>query len=287
MNKAQFKCLLIYGLTLFFFANCSNSDNSENIMGSGVFYTPSGSATIEGELFLPSGQGPFPTMILIPGSGNEPREGLEVVVNLLLPNGYAVYIYDKRGIGGSTGAYPQESPENMENFLNARAQDVLGILELLKRHSELDKNRIGLFGSSQGAWVNSLVYREHSSLSYIINASGGVASTGIESFYCSLTDDPNVTIAEATDQLYSYTGPLGFDPISIIRSMSIPVLWIYGNEDRSHPSRYDVAVLNNLQMTNFEVQLYQNVNHELVDLNTMQSPIDLYENIGAWLETNN
>ena len=284
MRYSKFCLLFILSLALF---SCSEEDpNEESIAGPGVFYTSSGSATIEGELFLPVGSGPFPVMIIVPGSGNEPRTDLEQVVDIILPNGYAVYLYDKRGVGGSTGSYTVETPETVEQFLTDRSQDVLGIIDLMMTHEDIDTQSIGLFGSSQGAWVNSLVYEQSpSSLKYIVMASGGVASTGIEGYYCSLTDDPNVTIEEATSLLASYQGNSGFDPIDIIEGMSIPVLWIYGNDDRSHPARYDVDVLNGLSKPNFTIHLYQDVNHELVHVDSQLPPLDLYDNIGDWLES--
>ena len=284
MRYSKFCLLFILSLALF---SCSEEDpNEESIAGPGVFYTSSGSATIEGELFLPVGSGPFPVMIIVPGSGNEPRTDLEQVVDIILPNGYAVYLYDKRGVGGSTGSYTVETPETVEQFLTDRSQDILGIIDLMMTHDDIDNQSIGLFGSSQGAWVNSLVYEQSpSSLKYIVMASGGVASTGIEGYYCSLTDDPNVTIEEATSLLASYQGNSGFDPIDIIEGMSIPVLWIYGNDDRSHPARYDVDVLNGLSKPNFTIHLYQDVNHELVHVDSQLPPLDLYDNIGDWLES--
>ncbi len=288
--KRRFARVLIF-VPLLILISCSDKENPgpiEEISGPGVFQTPSGSATIEGELFLPTGPGPFPSMVIVPGSGNEGREVFLPLVDIIVEQGYAIYIYDKRGIGGSTGSYPTETPETVEVFLEARADDIVGILELLESHVDIENNRIGVLGSSQGAWVNSLVFRKSSALDYIIMASGGVAPTGIERLYCSLTDDPNITIDSATAELYNYTGPLGFDPRPIINTMTLPVLWIYGNEDRSHPVRYDIEMLNNtLQKPNFTLLVYLNTDHELLDVNTRMFPDKFFDNIGDWLMDNN
>ncbi len=272
--------------TLLLFLHCDD-DGPTVISGAGVFTTQAGNASIEGELFLPAGDGPFPSMILVPGSGNEPRQELEVFAQILTQNGYAMYIYDKRGVGNSTGSYPTETPETQTEFLTARAEDVISIINLLKEHIQIDNTRIGVHGSSQGAWVNSIIHSMSSDLSYIVMASGGVASTGVEGFYDGITDDPDITIEEATTQLSSYSGVIGFDPLSIINSMTLPVLWIYGNEDRSHPARYDVQVLEDLNRSNFTVQLYPNTGHELLDITTGEPPVDFYANLGAWLIQNN
>ncbi len=276
---------IILVICVLFITACSD-DSPEVISGEGIFKTTSGAATIEGELFLPEGDGPFPAMIIIPGSGNEDRSELEPFAAILNANNYGLYIYDKRGIGGSTGSYPPELNDPTV-FLSARADDITGIIELLKSHEQINESRIGLFGSSQGAWVNSLVYNMRSDLAFIIMVSGGIASTGLENLYCGLTDDPTVTIEEAVNQLSDFTGPVGFDPLPIVEEMSLPVLWIYGNEDRSHPARYDIDVLEQLNKSNFNLKVYENVNHEIVDLNTGQPPSDLFDVIGMWLAENN
>ncbi len=267
--------------------SCSSDDSKVIPTGEGVFTTLSGTATIEGELFLPEGGGKFPLMILVPGSGNDPRPTtVDANIEVIIDNGYGVYVYDKRGIGGSTGSYPVETPTTETEFLTARAQDVLGILDLLITHTQIDPNRIGVFGSSQGAWVNSIVHSMSTDLSYIIMSSGGVASTGLSNYYNSLTDN-GLSIEDAMNQLTDFDDTIGFDPIDIINTMSLPVLWIFGNEDRSHPVRYDVEVLANLNKSNFTVQLYQNAGHDLIDFTTGQQPPDLVSSLGIWLDENN
>lgn len=284
MLKQVYHFLLLTLIIVCF--SCENS-NSDSLSRDGVFTTPSGTSTIEGELFLPAGEGPFPLMIIVPGSGNEPRQEFEFFAPMLNQNGYALYIYDKRGVGGSTGSYPPDELESQLEFLTARAQDVLGILDLMKTHSKIDTNRMGLFGSSQGAWVNSVVHNMSSDLAYIAMASGGVASTGLERFYDGLTDDPNLSIDDAISQLPNYNGLTGFDPISIITGMELPVLWIYGDQDRSHPARYDIQVLGNLNKSNFTVQIFQDTDHDLLNVNTGQLNTTIFQSLGQWLTTNN
>ncbi len=276
--------------SLFFLISCK-TDDATIVDGEGIFLTASGTATIEGELFLPDGEGPFPSMIVVPGSGNESRsqsaEEIEANVAVLNGSGYAVYVYDKRGVGNSTGSYPTETPTTVTEFLSARADDVLGIIDLLVQHVRIDNDRIGLLGSSQGAWVNSLVFSENNNLAYIIMTSGGVTPTGKENLYCSLTDDPEVTIEEALAQLENFDGEIGFDPLPIIETIDIPVLWMYGLEDRSYPARYAIAVLEELNYPNFTIIALENADHELLDVDTGEQPDEVIDGIGSWLETNN
>ncbi|MEP5610713.1 MAG: prolyl oligopeptidase family serine peptidase [Cyclobacteriaceae bacterium] len=279
--KILILCLFLY--------SCSSDDETTIITGEGVFATLSEGAIIEGELFLPEGEGVFPVMIIVPGSANEPREtSSHPLIKIINDSGYGVYVYDKRGIGGSTGSYPTETPTTVTEFLTARAEDVLGIIDLLKTHTQIDPERIGVFGSSQGAWVNSIVHSKSTDLSFIVMSSCGVASVGLSDFYNDLTDgDPNLSIDDAMLQLVNFNGPDGFDPLDIIESMSLPVLWIFGNDDRSHPVRYDAEVLENLDKSNFTTLLFSNADHDLIDVTTGQQPPDLISSVTAWLDENN
>ena len=252
--------------------------------GAGVFTTTAGQAEIEGELFLPSGEGRFPVLIAVAGSSDEPRSEARELADVFLGLGVAVYVYDKRGIGGSTGTYPSFSDPT--RFLEARADDVLGIVELLGRHEDIDATQIGLVAASQGTWVSSIVHERFPDLAFMIMLSGGFAPTGLEGFYCRLTDDPTVSIEDALAQLESFDGPLGFDPRPIVQAMTLPVLWLYGNEDRSHPARYDVAELIALSRDNFTVSIFDDTNHNLIDESTQEPPAGLLPLVAAWLEQN-
>ena len=95
MSKSIIALFALVCFGIIILNSCSDDDISI-ITGEGVFITPSGTATIEGELFLPEGEGPFPLLILVVGSGNETREGSEEVVDVINEMGYGFYIYDKK-----------------------------------------------------------------------------------------------------------------------------------------------------------------------------------------------
>ncbi len=266
---------------------CNDDPAINQLSRDGVFKTTTGEAIIEGELFLPEGDGPFPTVVIVPGSSNEPRDSDRQFVDVLVPEGLGVYLYDKRGVGGSVGEYPEETVDSPNAFLEARAEDVISIVELLLNHERVDNDKLALAGSSQGAWVNSLIYqRLPGIIGYLVMASGGVAPTGIENYYCSLTDDPNLSIEEATAMLEDFDGDLGFDPRPIIQGMDIPVLWLYGEEDRSHPTRFDMAFLTTLDRSNFTVVPLTNTNHDLVDLDTGELSEEVIPALFAWIDDN-
>jgi len=65
----------------------------------------SGDATLAGELDLPTGDGPAPLVFIIHHSGPVTRDAYGYLAEILLPEGFAVFRFDKRGTGHSTGEY--------------------------------------------------------------------------------------------------------------------------------------------------------------------------------------
>ncbi|MEP4094398.1 prolyl oligopeptidase family serine peptidase [Reichenbachiella sp.] len=264
--------------------SCDSTD-STLISGEGVFTTDAGNAIIEGELFLPAGDGPFPVLIVVPGSGDETREAAEPFAPIFNAYGYGLFIYDKRGLGGSTGSYPLETLENPFDFLSTRVDDVISIVNLLKTHIAVDMDHIGLFGSSQGTWVNTMVYSQiGNDIGMMIMASGGAASTRVEQYYEVLIGD-EVSLADANQKLFDYDGDLGYDPKPVLEKMEEPVLFIFGGKDDSHPTLYDKQVVETMQKTNFTIHFYENADHSLIDVETGSIPDDLFAEVDGWLKT--
>ncbi|MDR7450993.1 MAG: alpha/beta fold hydrolase [Armatimonadota bacterium] len=117
---------------------------------------PVAGATLAGTLILPRGDGPFPAVVVISGSGPATRNGgrrfpiYRLIAGHLAARGIAVLLYDKRGVGGSTGTWKRET-------FAGRAEDVAALIGWLGRRGEIDRRRIGLIGHSQGGYVVPLV----------------------------------------------------------------------------------------------------------------------------------
>lgn len=73
-------------------------------------------------------------------------------------------IYDKRGCGESTGDWKKAVFSDL-------ADDALAGIRLLQKHSRIDKNRIGFFGSSQGGWIALLAASRFSNSAFIATLS--------------------------------------------------------------------------------------------------------------------
>ncbi len=277
---------LNYLVVIILITSCSDENEPERSpSGEGIFNTEIENGVIEGELFLPEGNGPFPVLVIVPGSGNSTKEEAASFAPIINGFGYALYTYNKRGIGASTGTYPVETIENPTPFLQTRAEDVKSIISFLKTHADIKDDEISLFGSSQGTWVNCLVYNDlPSDLSQIIMISGGATSTGEEFYYEQLIEEQGMSIEDANDQVSQFDGNKGYDPLITLENATIPMLFIYGGLDDSHPTLYDRELIESINNPDYEIHFYPNANHELIDETTGSFPDGIFTEIETWLK---
>jgi dienelactone hydrolase len=114
-----------------------------------TFFTfRSGALTLRGKLVLPAGEGPFPAVVLVHGSGDESAVDYDSDPYLFASHGLATLVFDKRGTGASEGEYTQ-------NF-HVLAGDVIAAVDQLRGRPEIDAQHIHLAGYSQGGWIAPL-----------------------------------------------------------------------------------------------------------------------------------
>ncbi len=128
--------------------------------------------TLAGTLTLPRSEKPSPAILLIAGSGpidrNETVFGHKpflVLADHLTKQGFAVLRVDKRGIGQSTGNF---DVANSEDF----AADALAGVEYLKTRKEVDANRIGLIGHSEGGLIAPMIAIKSNDVAFIVLMAG-------------------------------------------------------------------------------------------------------------------
>ena len=120
-----------------------------------------GDVVIAGSLVLPSGPGPHPAVVMVSGSGPETRRIPRQVGDLLAYGGVAVLVTDKRGTGGSTGEWNGLSHADW-------ATDVEAQLDFLRTQPEVDPDRIGLWGNSEGGYVVPVVAARRADVRFLV-----------------------------------------------------------------------------------------------------------------------
>jgi hypothetical protein len=134
-----------------------------------------GDIPLAGTLTLPEGEGPFPAVLLLTGSGQQNRdEELPIVAGYrpfreiadhLTRQGYAVLRYDDRGIGGSGG---DPTTATTEDF----AQDAAAALGYLASRPEVDAAATGLLGHSEGAIIAAMLAADNPEVAFVVSLAG-------------------------------------------------------------------------------------------------------------------
>ncbi|MFD2035199.1 alpha/beta hydrolase family protein [Belliella marina] len=144
------------------------------------FNNQKSNVTLAGTLTLPikTDKKP-PVVILISGSGPQDRDEsfaahkpFLVLSDYLTRKGIAVLRYDDRGYGESTGDF---SAGTTADF----AADVLSAIEFLKKRTDIDTNKIGLVGHSEGAIIAPMVANQSKDVNFIVMLAG-TGTTGKE-----------------------------------------------------------------------------------------------------------
>lgn len=136
------------------------------------YENPAAHVKLAGTFTVPPGDGPFPTVLLLTGSGAQDRDEtllghkpFLVLADALSRRGIAVLRVDDRGIGGSSGDFSKATSEDF-------AGDALAGVAWLKTRKEVDARRIGLVGHSEGALVASMAAVRSKDVAYLVFLGG-------------------------------------------------------------------------------------------------------------------
>ncbi|HKD34902.1 MAG TPA: alpha/beta hydrolase [Gaiellaceae bacterium] len=185
----------------------------------------------------PYAMGPVPGVVMVHGSGPRTRDEFDIFSAYLELNGIAVLADDKRGVGESGGRYPGDAANSSP--INVLARDAQAEVRFLARLPGIDTHRIGLFGDSQAGWIIPLAASRDPAVRWALLNSGPTTTVGETDFWGQLAGEslspPSGTWPEMLAQVRA-AGPSGFDPVPLLRTLSIPVHWMYGSDDRNVPT---------------------------------------------------
>ena len=131
------------------------------------------SVVLSGSLALPkTGQAPYPTLVLITGSGPQDRDetifGCKPFLDItrrLTEAGFAVFRYDDRGMGKSTGVFLASS---ITDFVH----DAEAVVAALRGNKSVKAQRIFLVGHSEGSYIAAKVASQDRSIAGVVSLAG-------------------------------------------------------------------------------------------------------------------
>jgi dienelactone hydrolase len=248
-------------------------------------------ATLAATLSLPpSGEAPFPAVVLVHGSGKTTRADQQRASDRWLDMGFAVLAYDKRGVGESTGDYDNVGVRTSPVRMPLLGRDALAALRVLRSRPGIDPRRIGFYGISQAGWIipSAAAGASPGEVAFIVVNSGPVGSVGQEDVYSDATGDgirPHeaLSVAQIDARVDAYTGPQGFDNLPALRTLQVPTLWLLGDADESIPVRHAIRNVRALIDAGRPITLrvYPGARHGLF---TPMGPAPFWEDVREWLE---
>ncbi|NHF74513.1 alpha/beta hydrolase family protein [Paracoccus xiamenensis] len=129
-----------------------------------------GEDLLAGQLLLPDAAGPYPAVIFVHGDGALPWDAhgyYRPFMQALNDAGFAVYSWDKPGVGDSTGNWLRQS-------MQGRADEVAAATAALRQDSRIRPDAIGLLGFSQAGWVMPKAIADDPELAFMISVSGAI-----------------------------------------------------------------------------------------------------------------
>jgi pimeloyl-ACP methyl ester carboxylesterase len=136
-----------------------------------TFYNKKANVKLAGTLTIPEKGTGFPAVVLVTGSGPQNRneeilghKPFLVIADYLTRQGIAVLRYDERGVGESGGNY---IASNISDF----AEDAAVAIGYLETRKEIDPNKIGVAGHSEGGAV-AIILASKNIPSFIISLAG-------------------------------------------------------------------------------------------------------------------
>jgi len=171
-------------------------------------------AELETTLFRPTGEGPFPLIVINHGkeSGNprfQNRGRYLVAARELVRRGYAVVVPMRQGFSKSTGSYIGGGC-NVESNGRVQAEDVEATLNHFAARPDIDAKRVVVFGQSHGGLTTLAVGSlQLPNVVGLVNFAGGLRQESCNGWERSLAD-----------AVASYA-----------KSTTVPSLWFYGDND--------------------------------------------------------
>jgi pimeloyl-ACP methyl ester carboxylesterase len=149
---------------------------SDVVVESRELVVESHGARLAGTLFIPAGMQPHAAVIALHGAQVPLRTDplYHHLVQILPQLGVAVFLYDRRGSGGSTsgGAAPGD--------FDLLVEDAVAAFARLRQEPRIDPARIGFWGLSQGGWLTLLAAKKEQRAAFAVAVSAPMAGANVQ-----------------------------------------------------------------------------------------------------------
>lgn len=138
--------------------------SSAHVVTKSIVFTNEG-ATLRGTLYLPQSDRPVPAVVALHGA-SEPLASTPLYRHLsdgLTQLGFAVFLYDRRGSGTSTGS--KDVPYEV------LADDGIAAANALRALPQVDAKRVGYWGISQGGWLATFAAERDAAAAFAVAVS--------------------------------------------------------------------------------------------------------------------
>jgi hypothetical protein len=179
------------------FAVFANAQQSYQV--DSVITIQSDTVQLGASLYLPKTKGKVPALVMVSGTGPQDRNGtmagypfFKQIATFLVGKGYAVLLMDDRGVGKSTGNYASATTADFAN-------DALAAVKYLRTQSQINREKIGLIGHSEGGAASAIAAAQSTDVKFIVSLAG-LASNGFASLVQQNEDLVNHSPLTVTDK---------------------------------------------------------------------------------------
>ncbi|WP_342514027.1 alpha/beta hydrolase [Sporosarcina sp. FSL K6-1522] len=246
--------------------------------------------TMSGLLEMPQGEGPFPLMVIIAGSGPTDHNGnspvlpgknnsLKMLAEDLATEGVASIRYDKRGVGKNAMLIGKEEDLRFEHYI----EDATAWVQFAQKDKRFSE--VGIIGHSEGSLIGMVAAEQTDADAFISLAGAGrpIDQVLIEQLEAQLPAnllEESKTIIDTLKQgkpvqtispeLQSLFRPsvqpymiswLQYDPAERLQKLDAPIFIVNGDRDIQVPVK-DAELLHNAKKDS-ELLIVENMNHIL------------------------
>jgi len=238
----------LLSISLFIF---STGSSGAEVVREQVTFESNG-VLLSGTLIMPEPSDIEAAIVFVHGSGKQIRD--LALASGLAEVGIATLVYDKRGVGRSGGVYESKQSVAEKNIL-LLADDAASALNFLAEHPQLANIKLGLTGISQAGWIVPIAAQKSGVADFMVLWSGPVCKVSEEDIFSKYTQDldrdqvPSYQEAlDARTSDYRWPDFLGADsnPSDSLEELTIPGLWVYGEQDGSIPVDLSIQRLDKL-----------------------------------------